>query len=289
MTGALPYGRFVRHGAVILAIGALLGAPSHISGHSRAQSGAAVVRICADPNNLPFSNDRLEGFENRLANLLASDLRAQPQYTWWAQRRGFVRSTLDAGLCDVVMGMPRGYERTLTTRPYYRSTYVFLARRDRHLRLHSLDDVRLRDLRIGVQLVGDDFANSPPAHALSARGLTRNIVGYSVLGDYARPNPPARIVEGVARGDIDGAIVWGPLAGYFAKRSEIPLELRNVAPRADAHLPFAFDISMAVRRDDDARRRLLDDFIIRRERDIDAILVEFGIPQAEASPPAGKP
>jgi mxaJ protein len=289
MTGASPYGRHVHHGVAILAIGALLGAPSHISGHSGARSGPAVVRICADPNNLPFSNDRLEGFENRLANLLAADLGAQPQYTWWAQRRGFVRSTLDAGLCDVVMGMPRGYERTLTTRPYYRSMYVFLARRDRHLRLHSLDDVRLRDLRIGVQLVGDDFANSPPAHALSARGLTRNIVGYSVLGDYARPNPPARIVEAVARGDIDAAIVWGPLAGFFAQRSEIPLELRHVAFNGDEHLPFAFDISMAVRRDDAGRRRVLDDFISRRRRDIDAILVEFGIPRVEASPTAGKP
>jgi mxaJ protein len=289
MIGASAYRRAVVHGLALLAIGTLLMAASNISGHSRSGSVMNVIRVCADPNNLPFSNEKQEGFENRLAALLAADLGVRPQYTWRAQRRGFVRSTLEAGLCDVVMGLPRGHEHTLTTRPYYRSTYVFVARRDRQLRLQSLDDPRLRDFRLGVQLVGDDFANSPPAHALSARGLTRNIVGYSVLGDYARPNPPARIVEAVARGDIDAALVWGPLAGFFAKRSDIPLELRNVIPDADAGLPFAFDISMAVRRDDAARLGGLDDFIVRRRQDIDAILLAFGVPQVEAPPMPGKP
>jgi mxaJ protein len=235
--------------------------------------------VCADPNNLPFSNQAREGLENRLAALLAADLGVRLEYTWWAQRRGFVRSTLDANRCDVVMGAPRHYERTLTTRPYYRSAYVFVARRDRHLGLRSLDDTRLRDLRVGVQLVGDDFANSPPAHALSARGLTRNIVGFSVIGDYAQPNPPARIVEAVARGDIDTALVWGPLAGFFAKRSSVPLEIAAVAPDRSPHLPFAFDISMAVRRGDTTRVSVLDDFIVRRRRAIDRILSEFGVPR----------
>jgi mxaJ protein len=186
-----------------------------------------------------------------------------------------------------VIGMPRDVERVSTTRPYYSSAYVFLTKRERRLRLLSLDDVRLRDLRIGVQLVGDDFANSPPAHALSARGLTRNIVGYSVLGDYAQPNPPARIVEAVARGDIDAALVWGPLAGFFVKRSAVPLEVGRITSDRNRAMPFAFEISMAVRQNDLARIRVLDDFIVRRRVDIDAVLREFGIPRVEPSATAG--
>ena len=274
-------------GCALLACSATL-TTSQVAGRSYVPAFVTTLRVCADPNNLPFSNQAGEGFENRLATLLAADLGARLEYTWWAQRRGFVRSTLDAHQCDVVMGVPSRYERTLTTRPYYRSTYVFVARRDRHLTLRSLDDERLRELRIGVQLVGDDFANSPPAHALSARGLTRNIVGYSVVGDYAQPNPPARIVEAVARGDIDAALVWGPLAGFFAKRSTVPLELGTVAPDRSPVLPFAFDISMAVRRDDGERLSVLDDFIGRRRREIDAILREFGVPRVKESQTAGK-
>lgn len=242
-----------------------------------------VLRVCADPNNLPFSNDRGEGFENRLAAMLAGELGARVEYTWWAQRRGFVRNTLGANACDVIMGVPRGFELAATTRPYYRSAYVFVTRRDRHLRLESLDDARLRELRVGVQMIGDDFANSPPAHALSARGLIRNVVGYSVLGNYADPNPPARIVEAVAAGDVDAAVVWGPLAGYFALRQHVPLVLSPLGrdPLAPAR-PFAFDISMAVRRGDARRRAWLDAFIVRRQADIDRLLDDYGVPRAGA-------
>jgi mxaJ protein len=151
-----------------------------------------VLRVCADPNNLPYSNRAGEGFENRIAELLAADRHASLDYTWWPQRRGFVRNTLNTGACDVVMGVPAALELTSTTRPYYRSSYMFVSRRDRRLGLHSFDDPRLRELRIGVQMIGDDFANSPPAHALSSRGIVRNVVGYSVYGDYAQPRPCRR-------------------------------------------------------------------------------------------------
>ena len=242
---------------------------------------AAPLRVCADPNNLPFSNEKREGFENRLAELVAADLATRVEYTWWPQRRGFIRRTLEAGTCDVVMGVPSKYEPALTTRPYYRSTYVFVSQRGRHPGLASLDDTRLRELRIGVQMVGDDFANSPPAHALSARGLIRNVVGYSVLGDYSQPNPPARIVDAVARGDVDTALVWGPLAGFFAKRSAVPLDVRPIAPQDAASLAFAFDISIGVRRGDTERRRVLDEFITRRRRQIDRILAAYGVPRED--------
>jgi mxaJ protein len=238
---------------------------------------AGVLRVCADPNNLPFSNAREEGFENRLASMLATDMGVALEYVWWPQRRGFVRNTLQAGACDVVMGVPSGFEPVLTTRPYYRSSYVFVSRRDRGLTLGSLDDPQLRRLRIGVQMIGDDFANSPPAHALSLRGIVRNVVGYSVLGDYARPNPPAAIVEAVAREQIDAAIVWGPLAGYFAARSVVPLTLSPVAPLPDQPaLPFAFDISMGVRRGDEALRNRLDGFIRARQEEIEELLYTMG-------------
>jgi mxaJ protein len=238
------------------------------------------MRVCADPNNLPFSNDRGEGFENKLAQMIARDAGTTVAYTWWAQRRGFVRNTLAAGKCDVVIGVPARLERVETTRPYYRSTYVFVSQRRRQLTLRSFDDPRLKALKIGVQMVGDDFANTPPAHALSARGYTQNIVGYSVVGDYSQPNPPARIVEAVARGDIDVAVVWGPLAGYFAARQPISLEVTPVSPHADSpQLPFVFDISIGVRPGDHTRRRTLDRFIERSRPQINRLLDEYAVPR----------
>ena len=237
------------------------------------------LRVCADPNNLPFSNDRLEGFENRLAELVAREMHATLQYAWHPQRRGFIRNTLRAGACDVVMGIPSSFELALPTRPYYRSTYVFLYRKDSGIAVRSFDDPSLRTLRIGVHLVGDDGANTPPAHALASRGIIRNVKGYTLYGDYAEPNPPARLVEAVAGGAIDLAIVWGPLGGYFARRQQVPLDLVPVSPEIDLpFLPFVFDISMGVRREDVALAEELDAILLRRAAEIDALLDEFGIP-----------
>jgi mxaJ protein len=238
------------------------------------------LRVCADPNNLPYSNRRLEGYENRLAEMVARDLHATVRYTWWPQHRGFLRNTLKAGTCDVVMGLPSSVELALTTRPYYRSTYVFVYRKDRGIAVQSFDDPALRKLKIGVQMVGDDGANSPPAHALANRGIIDNIAGYSVYGDYSQPNPPARIVEAVAKGDVDLAVVWGPLAGYFAPRQQAPLELVPVSPQIDRpFLPFVFDMSMGVRRGDAKLHAELESFIERRQPEIDALLARYGIPR----------
>ncbi|HEX8073121.1 MAG TPA: substrate-binding domain-containing protein [Pyrinomonadaceae bacterium] len=241
-----------------------------------------VLRVCADPNNLPFSNERGEGLENKLAELVAADLGARVEYTWWAQRRGFFRNTLKAGACDVVMGVPAAFELTLTTRPYYRSTYVFVYRKDEKLDLRSFDDPRLRELRIGVQMIGDDFANTPPAHALANRHILGNVRGFMLYGDYREPNPPARIVRAVARGEVDVAVVWGPLAGYFAPRAATPLAVVPVAPQIDQpFLPFVYDISVGVRRDAQALRDRLDDILERRRPDIDRLLDAYGVPQVK--------
>jgi mxaJ protein len=246
---------------------------------------ANELRVCSDPNNLPFSNDRLEGFENRIAALLARDLDADVRYTWWSQRRGFIRNTLNSGSCDVVMGLPAAMEMALTTRPYYRSSYVFVTRSDRRLDLESFEDPRLRELRVGVPLVGDDGASSPPAHALSRRGIVRNVVGYSVYGDYREEAPPSALIRAVADGAIDVAIAWGPLAGYFAARGPLPLRIVPVSPAVEPNrLPMTFAISMGVRRKDQALRDRLNAFLERRRADIDAILDEYHVPRVPAPP-----
>lgn len=243
------------------------------------------LRVCADPNNLPFSNRRGEGFENKLAQLIASELKSKVEYMWWPQRRGFIRNTLGAGKCDVIMGINHGAERILTTRPYYRSSYVFVYRKDRGLDVRSLDDPQLRTLRIGVQLVGDDYANTPPVHALSRRGIVGNLIGYSLFGDYSQANPPARVMDAVLAREVDLAVVWGPLAGYFAKRSGIELEIVPVTPSEDPPgLRFTFDISLGVRAGDEARRQELER-VLRKKRDaIARILQDYGVPLASDSP-----
>jgi mxaJ protein len=240
---------------------------------------ADVLRVCADPNNLPFSNDKLQGFEDRIAQLLANDLKQKVEYTWWAQRRGFIRNTLRAGKCDVVLGVPAGFEQTLNTRPYYRSSYVFVSRQASHLDLKSFDDEPLKKLKVGVQMIGDDFANTPPAQALSRRNIIQNVKGFTVYGDYSRPNPSARIVDAVAKKDIDVAVVWGPLAGYFANQQKSPLTITPVSPQFDQpSIPFVFDISMGVRREDQDLRDELDAFLLRRQGEIEKILQDYRVP-----------
>ena len=244
--------------------------------------GQKPLRVCADPNNLPFSNRAGQGFENRLAELVARELHRPLQYVWWAQRRGYVRNTLGAGLCDVWPGVASTLEMMATTRPYYRSSYVFVTRRRDGLAGLTLDDPRLRQLRLGVQLIGDDGANTPPADALARRGITRNVRGYLVYGDYREPSPPARIVEAVARGEIDAALVWGPLAGWFAKTSAVALRVEPVTPWLDAQRwPMAFDVSMGVEKHNEALRRELDRVLARRSGEVRRILADHAVPISE--------
>ena len=243
---------------------------------------ARELRVCSDPNNLPFSNSRQEGFENKLADIIARDMNAKVQYTWWAQRRGFIRNTLNAGKCDVVMGVPSSFELALTTNAYYRSTYVFVTREDRKINVRSFDDPRLKNLRIGVHLVGDDGANTPPVHALSSRGVVGNVRGYMLAGDYSRPNPPARLIEAVVNGDVDIAIVWGPLAGYFAKATAGTLRIVPVSPAIDLpFLPQVYDISLGVRRSDKKLKAELDAMLERERGTIAVLLSEYGVPRVD--------
>jgi mxaJ protein len=240
-----------------------------------------VLRVCADPNNLPFSNDRLEGFENRIAEVIASELNASVEYTWWAQRRGFFRNTLNSRKCDLVMGIPEQFDQALPTSPYYRSIYSFVYRKDRRLNIRSYDDPRLHHLKIGLQISNEDYA--PPALALARRNiLGSNIITYSVYGDYAEDNPPARIIDAVVGRDVDLAIVWGPLAGYFARQQQGVLDVVPVSPETDSPvLPMAFDISMGVRKGEQAFKEEIDQVLVRRREDIERILDEYGVPRVK--------
>lgn len=192
-----------------------------------------------------------------------------------------IRSTLGAETCDLVRGVPASYELALTTRPYYRSSYVFLWRPDRFEPIASLDDERLRRLRIGLHLIGDDYSNVPPAEALAKRGIIQDIRGYSIYGDYSRLNPPAELIAATARGDVDVAIAWGPVAGYFAARERTPLQLAAVHPQRDGPLTFAFDISVGVRLGDAEFRDRLNRLIEHRGGDIRRLLERYRVPVVE--------
>ncbi|MEN3378462.1 MAG: hypothetical protein V7604_3817 [Hyphomicrobiales bacterium] len=251
-------------------------------------ASARELRICADPNNLPFSNDRLEGFENKIIDLIAHELDAAVQYTWRAQRRGFIRNTLGAKTCDLTAGTVAGLPMLKFTKPYYRSTYVFVGRHDLP-EITSLDDPALRTLKIGVHLIGDDGFNVPPAHALARRGIIENVRGYSLYGDYREQNPPADLIKAVAVGEIDVAIAWGPLGGYFAARQNPPLRVTPVVPALDGSLPMTFAIAMGVRRDDEALQHEIEAVLARRRSDIDAILSSYHVPLVQAPQTAAGP
>jgi mxaJ protein len=242
----------------------------------------ARFRVCADPENFPFSNRNQQGFENKIAELMAREFGTTPSYIWWGQRRGFIRNTMNAtleeGRCDVVIGVPAGYDLVRTTRPYYRSTYVFVYPKGKGLQIKSLDDPILKKLKIGVHLLGDDYTNPPPVHELSKRGIVDNVVGFDTF--YSSQNPPSKIIDAVAGGQINVAVVWGPAAGYFAEHASIPMEIVPV-PSGKGDLPFAFDISMGVKPGNDALRTQLEKILDAKRTEITKILRDFGVPLLE--------
>lgn len=266
----------LRTGALVLACLLTTEAAAEDTADSRA------LRVCADGNNLPYSNDAQEGFENVLAGLLAEELGRDLEYTWWPQRRGFIRHTLDAGRCDMVMGVPADYERTATTSPYYRSGYVAVTRAADKLDIEHLEDPRLRELRIGIHVVGDDYSNPPPAQILAAQGIRDNVKGYSIYGDYSQPDPTRSLIDAVASGEIDVAFAWGPIAGYFARQQEPPLDITPVQS-ASSSLPLAFDMAIGVRHEDKELRQALDRALRSRRQAVRDLLGRYHIPVLDPS------
>ena len=234
-----------------------------------------ALRVCADPDNLPFSNRQEQGFENRIAALLARDLRIPYAYTWWPQRRGFLRGTLNARLCDVVIGIPTGHPLVLTTRTYYSSPYVVVSRRRDDVRVGSLSDPILKELRIGV------FQNSPVDFVLGRQGLTKNVIGYNTFYD-GRNSYPEKIMEDVSSGRIDVAIVWGPAAGYFVDQQSDSLILAPVdVPRLEANGEGdaeVFAMSMGVRKTDEPLHAVLEAVLEAKGEEIRRILEQYGVP-----------
>ena len=249
---------------------------------------ARTLRVCADPGNLPYSNRDKAGFENAIVDVVARALGADVDYVWWSQQRGYARKTLGAGTCDLWPGVATDVTTMETTAPYYRSTYVFVSRAGEHLDIASFDDPRLKTLRVGVQLIGNDATNTPPAHALAARGITANVRGFMIY-DAGNAESPSPIMQAVADGTVDVALVWGPAAGWFAKKTKVPLTL-TPTPASDGALPMTFGVSMGVRNGNDALRGDVERALDRQRDAIDAILDEFGVPRvASAATPGSAP
>ena len=243
------------------------------------QGHGKELRVCGDPNNMPFSNDKLEGIENKIAEVIAKDLGQTVAYFWWPHQRGVVKRVLNAKHCDVMLGIPKGYDPVLWTKPYYRTGYVMAYRKDRKLKLRSLDDPALKTLKIGVQV------NTPPHEALGRRGIADNIVGYQLMFDsnFHAEEYLGKEVEDLIAGTIDVAMVWGPIAGYFAKKKGAALEVVSIDDPAEPSARFAFDISMGVRKGDKELKDQLEGALARRHDEIGHILADFGVPLLPAA------
>ncbi len=236
-----------------------------------------VIRVCADPDNMPLSNQKGEGFEQKIAELIAKEWHAKIEYAWWPVRRGFFARALNGRYCDIAIQAPAEFDMAGVTKPYFRSGYVFVTRKDSGLDIKSLADPRLKKLKIGVNILNSDAENTPPAMALSQYGVVGNLTGYPTF--YTDSIRPEDIVTAVAKKDIDVAIAWGPIAGYFADKSPVPLNLQPLAERDSlTDFPFRFSIGLGVRRRDRALRDSLQTVLDRRAPEIQAILKQYKIP-----------
>lgn len=276
MRGSVP-SRSLRTLAVIaLALGT--------AGKSAAEEvTGSTLTVCADPANLPYSNEAEEGFENRIAKILAADLGLNLRYFWFAEHKNFLRNSLNAGLCDAVLSVPAALSNVAATRPYFTSTYVAVTRADDERRFSSFDDPWLKDARIGLQLVGNEGITTPPAAAVARRGLTEHITAFPMWAEDGETNPQGDIVEAVADGRIDIAFVWGPFAGYFGKRHGARLAITPImADPQSPELVFVYPMSIGVRKNDAALGDKLQKALDRNVEKIGAVLRDAGVPLVEA-------
>jgi mxaJ protein len=235
------------------------------------------MRVCAEPNNLPYSNRSEQGFENRIAELIAQELQAELTYAWIPQPRTAIRDAMiQEGECDLLMGVPDGLEGFVTTLPYYRSTYVFVYRDDSPFEVRSFYDQVLQELTIGVQAPGGQ-AVAPAALALIRRGLVESQLAF--VPEQSEPHPQAVVIQAVADGEVDVAVAWGPVAGYFAGRQAVDLELVPVEPEIDApFLPMVYSISIGLRRGDEDLRDTFHQALAGRWSEIQGVLEAYRVP-----------
>ena len=254
---------------------ALFGALLLCEGGTLAQTGELVdrseLKICADPNNLPFSNEKKEGFENKIAELLGAELGLKVDYVWFPQVIGFVRNTLRARLCDLVVGTVAGDDTMQTTNPYYFTTHVMLYRSDKGLGLSGPQDPRFATMRLGV------VAGTPPADLLVRYDLMAHTKPYALMVDTRFESPTHDMVQDIVDGTIDVGFLWGPIAGYYRKRDALPLTLVPLKSEPGA-ARMAYHIAMGVRANEPEWRRHINAAIIKHQTEITAILHEYGIP-----------
>jgi mxaJ protein len=229
---------------------------------------AQPLRICADPDNIPFSNRTQQGFDNRIATLIARDLGREPVFVWARTGQGFVREVFNKNACDVLMGVPAKFDRVMTTTPYYRSSYVFVTPSTQLWQITTFSDPKLNGKKIGLQRLQDDY--SPASLPLIRNGHAAQLVGFSSFGDAE-----GDVVRAVADGRVGLSVVWGPVAGYFAARDHLRLRL---TPVADTTLPFAYSMSIGVHKNDAALKQAIDASIHKLQPKIDRILQSDHVP-----------
>ncbi len=246
--------------------------PSTVHAQTSELVQKSLLRVCADPANLPFSSEDRTGFENKIADLIGEKLNVPVVYEWFPQATGFVRQTLAAKKCDIIMGYAQGHELVQNTNHYYRSAYVMLHRRDGKLAgIKSLDDKRLRSSRIGV------IAGTPPATVLALNALLGNVEPYPLVVDRRHESPAERMVKDLKSGKIDVALLWGPIGGHLAHRSGgdiavVPLVNETKGPR------MAYRITFGVRRGEIEWKRKLNELIKQNQVAINKIMLDFGVP-----------
>jgi quinoprotein dehydrogenase-associated probable ABC transporter substrate-binding protein len=231
-----------------------------------------VLRVCADPRNLPFSNEQGEGFENKLAELFAAKLQKKLDYMYFPQATGFVRVTLGAHRCDVIMGFPQGDDLVQGTNPYYRTAYALIAKPGSGLEdVDTLEDARLKGKHLGV------IAGTPPATNMAVAGLMTNAKPYPLMIDTRVDSSAAAMIDDLNKGDIDAGILWGPMAGFYAKRSNPPLHVTPLVKETKGP-QLIYRIGMGVRRADQNWKRQLNRLIGENQAEINRILIDYGIP-----------
>jgi quinoprotein dehydrogenase-associated probable ABC transporter substrate-binding protein len=231
-----------------------------------------VLRVCADPRNLPFSNQKGEGFENKLAELFADKLQKKLDYMYFPQATGFVRMTLGAHRCDVIMGFPQGDELVQGTNPYYRTAYALVAKQGSGLdEVATLEDSRLKGKHIGI------VAGTPPATNMAANGLMTNAKPYPLMIDTRVDSSAAAMIKDLMSGEIDAGVLWGPMAGYYAKQADPPLHVTPLVKETSGP-QLAYRIGMGVRAADQNWKRLLNRLIQENQPTINKILLDYGVP-----------
>lgn len=244
-----------------------------VEGHRSDLVNRQVLRVCADPANMPFSNQKSEGFENKIANIIGDELGVPVEYTWFPQAVGFARNTLLAKRCDLIIGTGQGDDLVLNTNAFYRSAYSLVYPKGKGLDgVDSLFDPRLKDKRIGVMIA------TPPADLVAKAGLMGKAKPYRLMVDRRYDSPAEDMMKDIRSGEIDAAVLWGPLAGYYAKQGGEELTVVPLLKDAKNRGKMEFRITMGVRQGEDLWKRQLNDIIRKRQGDIDRALMEYGVP-----------